>query len=412
MPSVFPVVLAIASVLALALVGAILVYLRSVATFKGYQEIAEDARAIRRLLEGSEVFRDAGDLVVSGNYGKLPTMIRFSHGEHTPGLYVRMGTPATFTLSVAARGAQSEGRVLLKTGNEPFDARFVVRSDHPAETKMLLGNRDAVAALLELSCSNKTFLGMGVGALELSELVIPQPPVVQHVEDHLKSLVQLAGVLDEMPGAHQVKVHQLEHEHSSLFFRLIVAAGIVLAVLALGFEIRKVTRPPAAAEAAPVDRSEHLPTGVFPVDAPAIRGVQRYRMVRIDEFDPAAVNWLRAAGQAPAARVTGDFSGRGGSGDVAYVLMDANGSRRLVLLVHGENRYDANYPFIGVAARVPKSNIGLISWVGQPPQNVDGDGLLVTLKPDDPSSGLVLFTSGERIVTGVPANYQAVRLDR
>ncbi len=411
MPSVFPVVLAIASVLALALVGAILVYLRSVATFKGYEEILADARAIRRMLEGSEVFRDAGDLVVSGNYQKLPTMVRFSHGEHTPGLYVRMGAPATFTMSVAGRGVQAEGRALLKTGYEPFDARFAVRSDHPSDAKMLLGNGDAVAALSELCCSSKTFFGMGVGALELSELVIPPAPVVQHVEGHLKSMVRVAGVLGEMPGAHQVKVHQLQHEHSSLPFRLIVAGGIVLALVVLGFEVRKVTRPPSAAEAAPVDRSEQLPPGIFPVDAALIRGVQRYRLARIDEFDPAAVNWLRSAGQPPAARITGDFSGRGVSNDVAYVLLGADSSRRLVLLVHGENRYDANYPFIGIAARVPKSNIGLINWVGQPPQNVDGDGLLVTLKPDDPASGLVLFTSGDRIVTGVPANYQAVRLD-
>jgi hypothetical protein len=322
-----------------------------------------------------------------------------------------MGAPATFTMSVAGRGAQPEGRVLLKTGIDAFDARFAVRTDHPADAKMLLANRDAVAALAELCCTSKTFFGMGLGALELSELVIPQSPVVKHVEDHLKSMAQVADVLAEMPGAHQVKVRQLEHERSSWVFRLTVAAGIVLALVVLGFEVIKVTRPSAAAEAAVVDRSEHLPTGVFPIDASLIRGVQRYRLARIDEFDPSAVSWLRAAGQPPTARVPGDYSGRGVGTDVAYVLLDEKGSRRVVLLARGENRYDANYPFIGIAARVPKANVPLITWVGQPPKDVDGDGLLITLKPDDLTSGLVLFTSGEHIVTGVPANYQAVRLD-
>jgi len=410
MPSASPIVMAIAAVLALAIVGAFVVFFRSTATLRGYQFLARDARAIAKALEDSEIFRDGSDLVISGNYRKLPAMVRFSQDEHTPGIYVRMGAPASFTLSVAPSGAQGEGRVPLRTSNQKFDLRFCVRSDYPTESRMLLADAGFMQCLEELCCSTRTFVGMSVGALELSELTIPESAAAHHVVGHLESLQRMAGVLSQTPGSEKVKLQQVQHDRSSMGFRAAVAFGLVLALSGLGFEVRKLTRPANTAEELPTDATNHVPTGIVPAESILIPRVQAYRLADTGDMDPSAVAWMKTAGVQPQARITGDFSGKGIGNDTAYLLVAPNGTRRIVLLSGGSNRYDADYPFVGAAARVPKDRTTSITWVGRAPENVDGDGLLITIKPDDPSAGVVLFTSGNRVVTGVPADYQSISL--
>jgi hypothetical protein len=146
--------------------------------------------------------------------------------------------------------------------------------------------------------------------------------------------------------------------------------------------------------------------GVLPVDASRIAGVDGWRAATTDDFDPDAAAWLRAAGAPVSGRITGDFSGRGGDQDVGYVLVRSDGMRRIVLLAGDEDLYDVRYPEIAVAARVPKSTLNGIRWVGPAPVNVTGDGLLIVRSTDDPHSGLVLFVANGRIVTAVPDNYQ------
>ncbi|MBV9086197.1 MAG: hypothetical protein JOY79_01820, partial [Acidobacteriaceae bacterium] len=79
MAPAFPIVVAIAAVLALALLAAFILFFRSTATVRGYREISRDVRTIAKSLQDAETFRDGSDLVVSGNYRKLPAMVRFSH---------------------------------------------------------------------------------------------------------------------------------------------------------------------------------------------------------------------------------------------------------------------------------------------------------------------------------------------
>lgn len=406
-----PIVLAVAAVLALALIAAFIVFFRSTATFRGYRAISNDARRIARNLQDSETFRDGGDLVISGNYRKLPAMVRFSHDEQVPGMYLRMGAPASFTLSVTARSVQGEGRVLLRTGNDQFDSRFCVRSDYPTESRMLLADRGFNECLGQLCCSAKTFLEMGIGALELSELMMPESEVTDHVLRHFEAMHRVAGVLAQTPGSDKIKLRPVEHDRSSTGFRAAVALGLVLALSGLGFEARKLNRPASAAEELPTDATNHVPLGIVPADSLLIPRVQAYRLADASDLDASAVTWLRTESHEPQARITGDFSGNGVGNDVAYLLVGPNGTRRLVLLVGGENRYDSDYAFVGVVARVAKEDIRNIQWVGKPPEDVDGDGLLITTKADDLSAGLVLFSSGKHVVTGVPANYQRVNLD-
>jgi hypothetical protein len=130
-----------------------------------------------------------------------------------------------------------------------------------------------------------------------------------------------------------------------------------------------------------------------------------------DDLDPVAVSWMRGNGQQPEGRFTADLSGKGTGRDVVYLLVAPDGMRRVVLLADNENRYDTKFPYIGLAARVPKGIVNSITWVGgKPPENVDGDGVLLVRKRDDPASGVVLFLSGRGIVSASPVNYQEISL--
>jgi len=391
----------------LALLGVAISYFRGVVIFKRYSEIEVDVRRIASAVDG-EVFRDGEDVVVTGNCQKLPVVVRFSHGEHTPGLNIRMGAPATFSMSVAARGMPPpEGRAPVRTGNPGFDLRFVIRSDDAHLAAIFVTGKPAISALEQLCCSNKTFFGLSQGVMELSELLIPSPYTARHVTEHLQSMGLLARALEDMPGAQEVKIAQVQRERSSPALRIAVAVGIIAAAVAVVSEVRH----SAARSTAELPAQPAVISGVVDADVPLIPAVDQWRLARPEDFDASAASWLRAAGQQVSGRLTADISGNGVSRDVAYLLVRPDGTRRLILLVERENRYDAYYPFVGIMARIPRSSLERIQWVGQAPEGFDGDGLLITRKADDMASGLILFSFQKRISSGVPANYQHISLD-
>lgn len=399
-----PLAIALTIVALVAAVGLLLVIFRRRATFSGYDEIFDDVRELGAALKG-EVFRDGDDLVISGTYRRLPVVIRFSHGENTPGLNIRLTAPSNFTLYMTPKGSTSEGRFAIKSGDDMFDARFTVRTDHPTEAKMFFTGNLVLGQLQKLCCSAKTFFSINKGWLELSELVIPEPYTARHILDHLTSMGTLLFVVREMPGAATVKIGRIERE-GKVFARIAIAVGI----LAAGATVFVVTRQQSqSVEASAASAPDAPPEGVLPVDAEHITGVRQLRLATAEDLDPVGVAWLRASGGQLQTRIEGDFSGDGQGEDVAYVLTHTvDGKRRVVLLANGKNRFDATYSYLGVVARVPKSAAQNIEWKGKGPEAVDGDGLLLVVRPNDPTAGLVLFLNGDRVVSGSPANYQTV----
>src|SRR5579864_7515315 len=141
MGSLPPIAIALAIIFVVMLVGFVIAHFRDRNTYAGYEEIVGEARQVAKSLNG-ELFRDGTDLVASGNFLKLPVVVRFSYDENTPGLNMRMSAPSTFTLSVVPKGAQAtEGRVLVRTSDDMFDAKFTSRSDHPNQAKIFLGGK-------------------------------------------------------------------------------------------------------------------------------------------------------------------------------------------------------------------------------------------------------------------------------
>ena len=374
-------------------------------TYSGYAGIANEARRLGLTLRG-EIFRDGSDLVVSGSYETVPAVVRFSNQENTPGLNIRMQAPATFTLSVVPAGTQvaEGGRHLVKTADELLDSRFDTRTDQPTQAGMYITKQNA-ALLQRLACSQRTFLSIGGGTIELSELVIPEPSTAEHVLDHLETMAKLTLALRAMPGSDRVKLVRLVRERY-IAARVAMVLGAAVALLS----IFAATQVPNRAPVSGVNQT--LSSGILPLDAYHIPNTRHWRTATVDDMDPVAVSWLRGNRQQPQGRIVGDFSGRGTGRDVVYLLVGPGGERRIVLLADNENRYDTRFPYIGLAARVPKRIVKSIPWVGgKAPEGVDGDGVLLVRKKDDPSSAVVLFLSGNGIASASPVNYQNISLE-
>jgi hypothetical protein len=402
--SLTPVGVALLIVFSVAILGACMTLALNLRKYAGFRDIGHDLKQVASELGGS-AFRDAGDLVVSGNLGKLPTVIRFSHKESVPGMNIRVGVPANFTLWIAARTADAtEGRVALRANDPALDTRFAIRTDHAAQARLFLGMPAVASALTQLACSSNAYLAISEGWLELSELEIPQRTTARHVIDHLHGIAALEKALKQMPGADTVLVRPLPKERH-LVGRSAIAVGMIAAVLL----VIAAARPKAARSSL----SAFVPppsAGVLPADARMITNLDGWRAATADDINPNSAGWLRSRGVQASGRIRGDFSGTAAGEDVAYILIGPKGEHRIVLLVQGVDRYDTQYPGIAAAARVPKDKIAEIEWIGSAPTDYEGDGLLLVRNEEDVASGLVLLVSGHRVVSGVPANYQQVAL--
>jgi hypothetical protein len=404
MPTLPPLAIPVMIIMAVAMGGAVVAFLRDRQRFSGYRDITKEVLRLGKAMNG-EVFRDGEDLVVNGAWQGFPVQVRFSNAQNTPGFYVRMGARACFTLFIYPRSANApEGRHLVRTTDEKFNARLQARSNEPTLAQLFLGNRE-VPSLQKLCHSSSSFLRITMGAAELFEMKPPAITTVRNVTVQLGALATLAMRLAEMPGADAVVVEPLKRERRYLL-RTAIAAGLVATIAAVTIAMNW-SSAEVATRPSPVSVAE----GVRPAEAAKIPGYQKWRVAGAAIFDPDAVAWLRANGLSPAGRIPVDFSGTGKDADVAYLLAQPGGSRRVVILSHGENIYDNRFPYLGAAARVRKSIIDTVQWVGAAPLNPDGDGLLIVRAPNDRTSGLVIFSRGERIISATPKDYQTIRLE-
>jgi hypothetical protein len=358
---------------------------------------------LARALKG-EAFRDGDDLVASGHWLGFPVEVRFSHAESTPGINIRLNAPAGFTLSVMPlRAAIVAGRVLVRTPDELFNSRFAVRTDDPTQARLFLEARQVMPSLQTLCRSSQTFVLISPGLTELSEMDVLVRDSALRVREHLRALGQLARQLQNIPGARMdtaevIKPPRTWVGHTAL------AVGLAAAIIAL------VTATARTGAIKLQQESPAIPVGVLPSEAKLIPDLGVWRLATMGDYDGGAVAWLRVNGRIAEGRIEGDFCPGGSPNDVAYVLVRPESIRRLVLICDRQLVYDASYSYLGMAVRVPAQGIPSIEWKDKPPEEPEGDGLMITLSPNDSSSGLVLFPHGRRILTGVPLDYQSVRL--
>jgi hypothetical protein len=404
-----PIAIALLVVAVLAIAGFVISTVRGKSTFSGYEELTGDSRAIAKTLTNSEIFRDGGDLVISGNFQQLPTIVRFSYDQNTPALNIQMKAPATFTMSVVPKGARAtEGRVLVRTADDMFDARFTTRSDNPTQAKMFTSGKRVMQALQKVCCSTKTFFTLTPGAIELSELTLPQPYLARHVSDHITMMGQLAKQLAEMPGSESMKIRAMQREGSSWVVRGAVAAGVIAAVVTVVAASQDYGKPADQIGAG----GSKLPAGLLPADAQYMTRLDGWRVAGENDFGGAAVSWMRDNDQKAQGRITGDFTGIGGIPDVAYLLTnDATGKRRVAIVGHGAGYYDVTFDKVDGIALLPHRYIDRVEWTTPLTAKPDGDGVVVVTNGEDPQSAVVLFLKDKKVISAKPANFQRTRLE-
>jgi hypothetical protein len=402
-----PVAISVAIIGAVVFVGAFLAYFRDRKKYDGHQEYAADARTLANKLSG-ELFRDGEDLVINGTQGQLPVVVRLSFAENTPGLHIRMVAPANFRMFVMPKGARTtEGRVQVRTNDDSFDARFVTRSDNPTQAKMYLGSKGVLPELGKLGCSSKGFVTFTKGSMELSEALVPTPNTGQHIQEHLRSMEQLAKELARMPFADRVELKSLKRERR-LVLKTVIVAGMIAALVG----IITAAQQPQEIPLPVVGTQAHLAEGVMPNDALVMGSLTDWRAASATDLDPDTAAWARNAGQKDTGRLTLSADGnRKGAKDIAYLLVnEKDGQRRVVVLVDGKACYDVKYSYLALLAVIPKDNIAKIQWSSRKPEDPDGDALLLVRKSQDRASGLVMYFSDGKLVSGVPSDYQSINL--
>jgi hypothetical protein len=388
------------------IVGIVVYWVQRFAVFFGYKAIQPDVLQIAELLKAQPV-RERNDVVLAGYYGGHPTIVRFSHRVDTPGLDIQMRVPATinFFLAPKAITAGSEGRVVMRTGSASLDRRFNARTDHPTEVRMLTAGSAIMASLEQLCCSTQTGLAIKDRTIELSELTIP-PFTANHVFDHLQSMLTLAQGVRDMPGSDRIKVEPLPRRGSSWPVRVALAGGLVCLVALLFAQPYSHPAGAIASGSTPAPSS-----GVTPADAVRMQQLQGWHVARTEEFSGSARRFLRERGVEASGHVMGDFGGRGAAVDSAYLLLDADGRKRVSMLARGMVVYDAIFPQADALARISKSAVAKIQWMSSAPQYPsDGDALLVIQNANDPTASVVLLRHGTQTYSARPADFTKIDL--
>ena len=210
-----------------------------------------------------------------------------------------------------------------------------------------------------------------------------------------------------MPGAAQIRVEPLPRRGSSWPVRVALAGGLACLVALLFAQPYGHT----AGANASVDPRQGSSPGMTPGDAARISQLEGWHVIRADEFSGSALRFFRDHNLPASGRVAGDFGGRGGAADSAYLLADEGGRKRVILLQKGMVAYDAIFPQVDLLARVPRPSVGKIQWSSRAPQfTTDGDALLVVQNANDPIAGMVLLTHGTQTYSARPADFNTIDL--
>jgi hypothetical protein len=398
-----PLITALFIVLCVGLVGAVAAFVRDRMRYAGYRDVMREAIAVSKTIDG-EIFRDGGDLVISGEQNKAPLIVRFSHAESTPGLSIHMGAPAAFAMSTSPRG-QHDGRgVLVRTPDDSFNMKFEVRSDEPTEAKMFVEGKGVTTALSQLCRSSHDFLTVSKGAIEFGQLGYPNTTTARSIPTYIESLSTLRRALEAMPGAETVKVEERQHQ-SDWILRATVVAGIIAAALTLYVTSHEQRMRDQRKEAP----AAQTPEGMSASDAALLGDATQWRSSTPSDAEPNAVAWLRERNIPFSSHIALDANGTGERNDNAYLLTNNKGEKRIVLIIDGNKAYDARYQRGSAIARVPKEALSNIKWGATPPTGATGDALLLVRDPDDVASGLVIYyNNAGHVLTASPANYQTL----
>ena len=371
---------------------------------RGYGHIARDVRLLGTAIHG-QADRDGEDVVLRGKAHSWPVSVRFSQSDLKPELNLRMSVPSSITLYCVPRDQKSEvGRVPLHSADPRFDARFRLSTNHPLEARIVLDSA-TMGEIEKLCSSTSTFLALEDRTLELSELVLPEDNVYQHVLSRIEGMAKITDATAQMPGAAATKAGSGFARQWNWFRTAYVGIPILLILSILVFA--KAYKAPNA-PSPPVPN----PVGIASDEAAQIPDIQQWRLAQPLDFEPGALGWLQQQGSRFTGRIPLSFT-NSATGGVAYILKRNDGtdsrSARLVMLVDGQLRFDLTLPELAIVARIPVEAIESIQWTGRAPvAQPDSDGIMVVRRLDGPETATVFFFSGLHLLSGRPKDYQSL----
>lgn len=381
------------------------------------QKRLHDFRDIRKELKtltvglGGELDRDGDDVLVRGYYGQWPVLVRFSRSEYEAGVSVEMPVPTNLTLycyPVTHEGV--EGQTPLRTSDERFMSQFRLSTNNsPLEVSMILSS-PAVLGELSKIMDSQTFLKLDNRSLELAEATIVPEHLAAKVMNCVRGMARIAAEANEVHSAGVLKPPPKKRVN---WFRISYVAASALILVVLGIIVVIENRPAtiAQAEAVPKNSGPAIPDAL----AAQIPQLQGWHIADGAEMDPDAGAWLQQQGERSTGHVTAGLQSDQIDSD-AYVLKRQPGppgtnSNRFLLFVNKQKRYDAEMPQIDAIGRISKSSIQSVEWRGRAPNGEpDADGIVVIQRYRDPSSALIFFMSGPRLMTAVPKDFRAISL--
>jgi hypothetical protein len=398
-----PLPIAILVCSAVCLIGILARTFKDRRTFAGYKGMAADVKRIAKSI-GAEVSRNADDLVLSGNFERIPVTMRFSNSATEPGLKIVCTAPVDFQLSFTPKGETSlEGRVIVPTQSPNFNMRFSARSDDPEHAKLFLALPDAQHHIERLCYSSNTFLLFSPRTIELREVLVPLD-TYRHVCSRLRSLAVLNNEAAKLPNASRIKVVPIKHLSSSWVLKFALLVGAVAAVAA----VLSSAAPPevAATETKPSN-------GILPVDERVIPDAGNWRTVNLIELGSRFSDWMQGFGVTPTSKIDLDAGGDGPALGTAYLLATEKTPevRRVVWITNHQVLCDLVDRIEGIA-KVPRDSMPAIVWSegSTPPEAAEGDGLLVVRDYEKPQGGTVFFFSHEKLYSAVPSDFHNVPL--
>lgn len=385
--------------------GSVIYFVRRHRMFLGYPGHESDVLQIKDRLKG-EIFRDGDDLVISGNFGKTPAIVRLSAGIYTPGVNVEMKLPSTFSLSIfpAQMTPEPEGQP-VDIGSRRLANRYRGRTKSVAEARLLLDSKQVIGELEKLCTSSKLFFELTPGHLSLGQFTIPDH-LYARVMEQLEAGVKLGEHLAALPGSHQVKILPIKHEHGSWTLRAAMAMGTAIAAFCMIAAARDLQAPAQAATVKP-----EKVNAILPVDAQVIPMLKGWRPATESDIDPYFLSLLRSTRSSANYPLSFDADGSGEHPASAYLLVDANNRKRVVVIMEHRVIFDSVFPNIAGIAAVSKEDASAINWQSGPmhPDFV-ADGILLVRDSERLDSATLLYFSPKGVISGVPQDYRHLSL--
>lgn len=371
--------------------------------YRGYQRDADDIRQIAHGL-GAKVFRDGSDLVIAGSHQKLPVIVRLTNDEGRPQFRIQMRARMPFSLLLSSQNSTERRQSVIRTGSYLLDSKFTVTSSQPTQAKMLFNDDASLSALNKLCYSKQMEFSVAPGEMELIEPDIPAH-LASRVSESLQSMLVLARLGEQIPGAEKIEILPMSGNRPNWKFRAVIAAGVLLAVSLLWAspDTSSLSSDQAAFKPAAIP-------GMTNLDAAQIHRLQGWHVADPQDFSEAATQFLDKYALPPTGRITADFGGKGVPDDHVYLLANAQGKRRVTMLVDGTVTFDEIFDQVPLIASVPSIKFSSLKWTTPPSGNPDGDLLLIVFDMNTPTSNLVLFRSGNQMVSGALEDFGAAEL--